>query len=134
MWSRGPPAGVAGRKKGTCLEPGSTPTLVWGQWEPVSHFKEVLGPKQEVALLAENPFRIPQGPEQQVAKGAEPEEAAWDTVTPIWILPETQTWHPSLDCETWPGAFRYVILGTSVPFSEPLFLHLQDVGQHYKTA
>lgn len=71
----------------------------------MSHFKEVLGPKQEVALLAENPFRIPQGPEQQVAGGAEPEEAAWDTVTPIWILPETQTWRLSLDCETWPGTF-----------------------------
>lgn len=28
VWSRGPPAGVAGRKKGTWLEPGSTPTLV----------------------------------------------------------------------------------------------------------
>lgn len=33
-----------------------------GQWEPVSHLKEVLGPKQEVAVRAETPAGSPQSP------------------------------------------------------------------------
>lgn len=56
-----------------------------GQWEPLSHWEEVLGPKQEVALQAENPSRIPRAL-RQVAGGAEPDEADGDIVTPIWIF------------------------------------------------
>lgn len=33
-----------------------------GQWKPVSHLKEVLSPKQEVALQTETPCRISPGP------------------------------------------------------------------------
>lgn len=44
-----------------CLHPHiGFPTQ--GQWEPLSHLKEVLGLKQEVALGAETPWRISPGP------------------------------------------------------------------------
>lgn len=69
----------------------------------MSHLREVFGPKQEVALPAEKPLRDPQGP---AAGGwvAEPNEADWELVIPIQILPETPG-ASILYYKTWPEAF-----------------------------
>lgn len=63
--------------------------------------KEVLGPKQEEALQAETPCRIPQcpGADGLVVEAGEGREADWDTATSAQILPDIQTWHsPSTFC------------------------------------
>lgn len=61
----GHPAGVPGRGWHSLGLPGLQPHLDFparGQWKPVSHLKEVLSPKQEVALQTETPCRISPGP------------------------------------------------------------------------
>lgn len=75
--------------------------LARGQWQPVSHLKEVPGPKQEVALLVEPSSPNRSSPGQVLMKEDSPQadpdegrEADWDKATPIQILPETQMQHP----------------------------------------
>lgn len=69
-----------------------------GQWKPVSHLKEVLSPKQEVALQTKTPRQdLPRalGQVAWVAEFEEGREADWYIAALIQILLETQTQYPS---------------------------------------